>query len=188
MGKIHGLSLFFAATWLMPLISEPPDMTWITQSCWGGEAGTASVGFPGASLFRWLMAFSERKSRRSPLLRSSLTLIFSATQPSVLWLWSRWKSYQRPRFRKESGALVLWGHLTCWPICLRTLISFCLEIERWDMSGHMDTAIPFAFSSGRFWYRPRFLFPESFIDRGEVSRLDRFGPAWSSFGPSFAVP
>ncbi|KAF3582249.1 hypothetical protein DY000_02031580 [Brassica cretica] len=33
--------LFFAATWLMPLISKPPDMTCITRSCRGGEMGTA---------------------------------------------------------------------------------------------------------------------------------------------------
>ncbi|KAF3587949.1 hypothetical protein F2Q69_00028863 [Brassica cretica] len=56
--------IFFAAVWLMPLISKPPDMTWITRSCQGVEAGTASVGFPDVSLLRWLLAFSERNCRR----------------------------------------------------------------------------------------------------------------------------
>ncbi|KAF3508778.1 hypothetical protein F2Q69_00006811 [Brassica cretica] len=54
--------LFFAAAWLMPLTFEPPDMTWITRSYQGGEAGVASVGFPVVSFLRWLLAFSERNS------------------------------------------------------------------------------------------------------------------------------
>ncbi|KAF3571712.1 hypothetical protein F2Q69_00058900 [Brassica cretica] len=36
--------LFFEAAWLTPLISELPEMTWITRSCRGGEMGAASVG------------------------------------------------------------------------------------------------------------------------------------------------
>ncbi|KAF3505859.1 hypothetical protein F2Q69_00006027 [Brassica cretica] len=40
--------LFFPAAWLLPLISEPPDMTWITRSCHGGETGAASVGLHGS--------------------------------------------------------------------------------------------------------------------------------------------
>ncbi|KAF3508559.1 hypothetical protein F2Q69_00007100 [Brassica cretica] len=56
--------LFFVAAWLIPLISVPPDMTWITQSCGGGETGAASVGLPVVSLLRWLLAFSERNSLR----------------------------------------------------------------------------------------------------------------------------
>ncbi|KAF3591829.1 hypothetical protein DY000_02021609 [Brassica cretica] len=75
--------LFFAAAWLMPLISEPPDMTWITRSCRGGETGAALVGLPVVSLLRWLLAFSERNSLRCPFLSSSLTSIFSATQSSI---------------------------------------------------------------------------------------------------------
>ncbi|KAF3573487.1 hypothetical protein F2Q69_00058818 [Brassica cretica] len=35
------LVLFFAAVWLMPLISKPPEMTLITIFCRGGEAATA---------------------------------------------------------------------------------------------------------------------------------------------------
>ncbi|KAF3494388.1 hypothetical protein DY000_02052837 [Brassica cretica] len=38
--------LFFATAWLIPLISEPHDMTWITWSCRGGKVGAASLGFP----------------------------------------------------------------------------------------------------------------------------------------------
>ncbi|KAF3512734.1 hypothetical protein F2Q69_00006453 [Brassica cretica] len=53
--------LFFAAAWLMPLISEPPDMTYITRSCRGGETGAALVGFLVVSLLRWILAFSEKK-------------------------------------------------------------------------------------------------------------------------------
>ncbi|KAF2620313.1 hypothetical protein F2Q68_00039474 [Brassica cretica] len=34
--------LFFAAAWLIPLIFEPSDMTWITRSCQGYETGAAS--------------------------------------------------------------------------------------------------------------------------------------------------
>ena len=98
--------LFFAAAWLIPLISEPPDMTWITRSCRGGEMGAASVGFPVVSLLRWLLAFSERNSLRCPFLVNYLTSIFSATHSSVLWPWSRWKSHQRPGFQKELGAFI----------------------------------------------------------------------------------
>ncbi|KAF2614315.1 hypothetical protein F2Q70_00011370 [Brassica cretica] len=76
--------LFFAATWLMPLISKPPDMTCITRSCRGGEMGTALVGFSVIYLLRWLLVFSERNSLRCPFLTKSLTSIFSATQSSVL--------------------------------------------------------------------------------------------------------
>ncbi|KAF3541327.1 hypothetical protein F2Q69_00022761 [Brassica cretica] len=76
--------LFFTAAWLIPLISEPPDMTWITQSGRGGEAGAASVGFPVVPLLRWLWAFSERNSLRCLFLSNSLTSILSATQSSVL--------------------------------------------------------------------------------------------------------
>ncbi|KAF3583626.1 hypothetical protein F2Q69_00028871 [Brassica cretica] len=54
--------LFVAAAWLRPLISKPPDMTWITWSCRGGETGAASVGLPIVYLLRWLLAFSERNS------------------------------------------------------------------------------------------------------------------------------
>ncbi|KAF2572540.1 hypothetical protein F2Q70_00003349 [Brassica cretica] len=70
--------------WLMPLISEPPEMTCITRSCRGGETGVASVGLPVVSLLRWLLALSKRNSLRCPFLSSSLTSIFSATQSSVL--------------------------------------------------------------------------------------------------------
>ncbi|KAF2571575.1 hypothetical protein F2Q70_00002694 [Brassica cretica] len=35
------------------------------------------------------------------------------------------------------------------------------------MSGHVDTAIPYAVSIGRSWYLPRFLFPESLAGLGE---------------------
>ncbi|KAF3588368.1 hypothetical protein F2Q69_00030173 [Brassica cretica] len=35
------------------------------------------------------------------------------------------------------------------------------------MSGDVDTAIPSAFSIGRFWYLPRLLFPESFVGLGK---------------------
>ncbi|KAF3574392.1 hypothetical protein F2Q69_00058866 [Brassica cretica] len=38
------------------------------------------------------------------------------------------------------------------------------------MSGHVDTAIPYVFSIGRLWYRPRFRFPESLADLGEGER------------------
>ena len=76
--------LFFAAAWLMPLISKPPEMTRITRSSRGGETGVASVGLPVVSLLRRLFDFSERNSLRCPFLRNSLTSIFSATQYSVL--------------------------------------------------------------------------------------------------------
>ncbi|KAF2532844.1 hypothetical protein F2Q70_00030529 [Brassica cretica] len=77
--------LFFAAAWLTPLTSEPPDMTWITRSWRGGEAGTAPLDFPTVSLLRWALAFSERNSRRCPFWSSSLTSILRVMQSSVLW-------------------------------------------------------------------------------------------------------
>lgn len=36
--------VFFAAAWLMPLTSEPPEVTLITLSWEGGEAGAAPMG------------------------------------------------------------------------------------------------------------------------------------------------
>ncbi|KAF3553682.1 hypothetical protein F2Q69_00013620 [Brassica cretica] len=47
------------------------------------------------------------------------------------------------------------------PRGIETLISSGLEMERCEMSGHEDTAIPYGFTIGRFWYLPWFLFPES---------------------------
>ncbi|KAF3599417.1 hypothetical protein F2Q69_00034971 [Brassica cretica] len=44
--------LFLVAAWLTPLISEPPDMIWITWSWRGGKAGIAPADFTDASLFR----------------------------------------------------------------------------------------------------------------------------------------
>ncbi|KAF3579712.1 hypothetical protein DY000_02031486 [Brassica cretica] len=49
--------LIFAAAWLMLLISEPPDMTWITLSWRGGEAGLVSADFLGVSLLKRFSPF-----------------------------------------------------------------------------------------------------------------------------------
>ncbi|KAF3485582.1 hypothetical protein F2Q69_00052905 [Brassica cretica] len=38
-----------------------------------------------------------------------------------------------------------------------------LRQERWEMSCHVDTVIPSAFSRGRFWYLHRFLLHASFL-------------------------
>lgn len=107
--------LFFAAAWLMPLTSEPLEMTQITLSCLGGEACIVSVGWLFVSLLRRFLALSERTSWRCPFFSSSLTSILSAMQSSVLGPWSLWKSHHRFGFQKESGALIFWGHLTCGP-------------------------------------------------------------------------
>ncbi|KAF2566881.1 hypothetical protein F2Q70_00002022 [Brassica cretica] len=40
----------FAAAWLTPLTSNPPDMTWITRSWRGGEAGAAPLDFLAVSV------------------------------------------------------------------------------------------------------------------------------------------
>ena len=53
------------------------------------------------------------------------------------------------------------------------------------MSGHVETAIPYAFSIGRFWYLPRFLFPESFIGLGEGLSSHSFRSGLTTLGSCF---
>ncbi|KAF3510234.1 hypothetical protein F2Q69_00006846 [Brassica cretica] len=76
--------LFLAAAWLMPLISDPPKMTWITRFCCGSEAGIAMADCFIASLFRRFLALSERNSMRCPFFSSSLTSILSAITVVVM--------------------------------------------------------------------------------------------------------
>ncbi|KAF2583509.1 hypothetical protein F2Q68_00005081 [Brassica cretica] len=66
-----------------------------------------------------------------------------------------------------------------------TLISSGLEMERWEIFGHVDTAIPSAFSIGRFWYLPRLLFPESFDGLGEGLLSHSFWSGLTVLGSCF---
>ncbi|KAF2579244.1 hypothetical protein F2Q68_00005095 [Brassica cretica] len=77
----------------MPLISERPDMKWITRSFRGGEVGAASCDA--------VLPF--------------VTVVTVEVPPKT-----------------------------------RTLISSSLEMERCEMSGHVDATIPSSFSIGRF--------------------------------------
>ncbi|KAF3606035.1 hypothetical protein DY000_02048773 [Brassica cretica] len=50
------------------------------------------------------------------------------------------------------------------------------------MSSDVDTAIPSAFSIGRFWYLPRLLFPESFVGLGEGLSSSSFWSGLTALG------
>ncbi|KAF2561153.1 hypothetical protein F2Q70_00017636 [Brassica cretica] len=55
------------------------------------------------------------------------------------------------------------------------------------MSGHVDTVIPSAFTIGRYWYLPRFRFPESLaeVPVGEQASLEgRDSSGDAAFGNS----
>ena len=111
-----------------PLTSDPPEMKFTVLSIGGGGNGAspcpsficANVAFP----------FSVSKSLRNHLFSSFRTFSLNVTHSVVVWSQSRWNSHHLlvSFFLKPSFARG--GHLTSFPIFLRTETNSPGEIEK----------------------------------------------------------
>ena len=126
----------FAIEWLIPLISDPSEITFIVL-VWHDGSGSVT------SLLTWFCRFLRcnvllpllvRRSFRWQCLRSSVMSNLRAMQSSVLCLWSPWKSHHYEASFLSLGATIFPVHLIVLPMFLNTATSSVGEILRFYSS------------------------------------------------------